>query len=139
MLGRAVTAVFDRALSTVGLRAAQLNVLVAIEMRGGARATEICRSLRMDKSTLSRNLSRLNRAGWVAGGAAPGRQLRLTAEGRRTIRRAQAAWAEAQAQAAGRLGEDGLQALELVVLRLRSLGVDGSARVRRTARSSKKS
>ena len=101
-LNRAVTALYDEALRPHGLRVGQLNLLVAVARAGTARPGDLCRILRMDKSTLSRDVEVLRRNGWLevdesAGGRA--RPLRLTAAGQGLLETVLPAWGEAQAKA----------------------------------------
>lgn len=115
MLNRVVTNVYDEALRPLRLKVSQLNILVAAEQFGLARPAEICHSLQMDASTLSRNIDRLRARGWVEtvadredGRAHP---FRVTGEGRALIQRAVPAWERAQQQAAELLGPDGVSLL----------------------------
>src|SRR3954470_9500519 len=83
-LNRAVTALYDDALRPHGLRVGQLNLLVAVARMGSARPGALCRLLRMDKSTLSRDVEVMRRNGWLevddsAGGRA--RPLRVAPDG----------------------------------------------------------
>jgi DNA-binding MarR family transcriptional regulator len=117
-LNRAVTAVYDEALRPHGLRVGQLNLLVAIARFGTARPGDLCRLLRMEKSTLSRDVELMRRNGWLeidgsAGGRA--RPLRLTAAGQALLEAALPAWQAAQARARTLLGDDGVAALSRVV------------------------
>ena len=64
-LNRAVTALYDEALRPHGLRVGQLNLLVAVARMGTARPGDLCRILRMDKSTLSRDVEVMRRNGWL--------------------------------------------------------------------------
>ena len=64
-LNRAVTALYDEALRPHGLRVGQLNLLVAIARMGTARPGDLCRVLRMEKSTLSRDVEVMRRNGGV--------------------------------------------------------------------------
>src|SRR4051812_25422834 len=77
-LNRAVTALYDEALRPHGLRVGQLNLLVAVARMGTAKPGDLCRVLRMDKSTLSRDVEVMRRNGWLevedtGGGARPPR------------------------------------------------------------------
>src|SRR5436305_14978459 len=65
-LNRAVTALYDEALRPHGLRVGQLYLLVAVARLGTARPGDLCRTLRQDKSTLSRVVEVLLRLGWRA-------------------------------------------------------------------------
>src|SRR3954452_13487477 len=79
-LNRAVTALYDDALRPHGLRVGQLNLLVAVARLGTARPGDLCRLLRMDKSTLSRDVEVMRRNGWLAveDGSGRSRPLRIT-------------------------------------------------------------
>jgi len=101
-VSRVVSSLYDQALRPHGLRNTQLTLLVAIERWGGeATPTDLGRSLHLEKSTLSRNLSRLEERGWIARRAI-GRSvlLTLTDKGEAVVRRAFPAWQAAQAQVA---------------------------------------
>src|SRR3954468_21835287 len=83
-LDRAVSALYDEALRPHGLRVGQLNLLVAIARMGAARPGDLCRLLRMDKSTLSRDVEVMRRNGWLEVDDSPdarARPLRLSAQG----------------------------------------------------------
>jgi DNA-binding MarR family transcriptional regulator len=117
-LNRVVTALYDEALRPLGLRAGQLNLLVAVALMGTARPGDVCRRLRMDKSTLSRDVEVLRRNGWLevddsAGGRA--RPLRLTPAGRSLLESALPAWRRAQERALDLIGDDGAAALARVI------------------------
>jgi DNA-binding MarR family transcriptional regulator len=78
----------------------------------------------MDKSTLSRNVARMRRRGWLATDADDDRRthtLRLTATGTRLLREAFPLWQKAQDEAARRMGGAGVAALATLVKRLRAL------------------
>ncbi len=113
-LNRAVTALYDDALRPHGLRVGQLNLLVAVARMGTARPGDLCRMLRMDKSTLSRDVEVMRRNGWLeverpAGGRA--RPLRLSPEGQALLERVVPAWRQAQEQARTLIGDDGAEAV----------------------------
>src|SRR5947209_6217265 len=64
-LNRAVTALYDEALRPHGLRVGQLNLLVAVARMRPARPGDFCQFLRVDKSTLSRDVEIMRRNGWL--------------------------------------------------------------------------
>src|SRR3954447_24929830 len=126
-LNRAVTALYDEALRPHGLRVGQLNLLVAVARMGTARPGDLCRLLKMDKSTLSRDVEVMRRNGWLevddsAGGRA--RPLRVSPEGHALMESVVPAWRQAQEQARRLLGGDGAEALVAMARRLR--GDDGT-------------
>jgi DNA-binding MarR family transcriptional regulator len=116
-VNRAVTALYDDALRDHGLRVGQLNLLVAVARFGTARPGDLCQVLRMEKSTLSRDVEVLRRNGWLvvdesAGGRA--RPLRLTPAGQALLEAVLPAWRAAQTRAEALIGHDGIAALARV-------------------------
>jgi DNA-binding MarR family transcriptional regulator len=113
-LNRAITVVYDDALRPLGLRVGQLNLLVAVARMGTARPGDLCRILRMDKSTLSRDLEVLRRNAWLEvdeGAGGRSRRWRLAAAGQAQLEAALPAWRQAQARARALIGADGAAAL----------------------------
>jgi len=65
-LGRVITRVYDAAhCAPTESRFAQLNLLTAIVAADGARPTDLVRILDVEKSTLSRDLQRMEHLGWI--------------------------------------------------------------------------
>ncbi len=117
IVSRALDGLYDRELAVAGVTAAQLNLMRAILHRTPATAGALGEMLRMDKSTLSRNLSRLQRRRWVRvrSDAALGRRvLELTAAGEERVAKAAVPWRRAQAAAHDMLGVEGADALRLL-------------------------
>jgi len=107
ILNRVISGIYDAKLRPFGIRSSQINILVVIAARGPIGASTICRSLCLEKSTLSRDLDRLVDRGWVsiAAGAGRVRPLEITESGRRLIGSLKTAWDEAQAETRKLLGE----------------------------------
>jgi DNA-binding MarR family transcriptional regulator len=121
LLNRVVTNLYDDALRPLGLKVSQLNILVVTVKLGLAQPATVCNLLRLDTSTLSRNVDRMRAKGWlevVPGADARTQPFRLTATGRRLLERAVPAWEQAQQQAAELLGEDGVALLNQTAARL---------------------
>jgi len=91
-LERLLTRIYDDALRGHGLTGSQLGMLVAIQLSGQATATTIGRRLDLEKSTVSRNITRLVAAGLVD--ASDG--LRITTRGAAAITACHPAWRTAQ-------------------------------------------
>ena len=114
LLNRVVTNIYDEALRPVGMKASQLNILVAVAKQGLARPAEICDRLQLDTSTLSRNVERMRAKGWVEvvgdedGRAQP---FRLTAKGNKLLERAKPRWDEAQKKVKKLLGRSTVQTI----------------------------
>jgi DNA-binding MarR family transcriptional regulator len=107
VLSRVVTGIYDDALRPLGLKASQMSILVAAAKMGLARPVKVCSILRLDPSTLSRNVERMRARGWlevVEGDDARSQPFRLTAAGRRLLERAIPAWEGAQKRALRELG-----------------------------------
>jgi DNA-binding MarR family transcriptional regulator len=114
MADRVITKVYDDALRPLGLKVTQMSMLVVAEDRGLIRQSEVGAELRLDDSTLSRNLDRMRANGWlveVAGDDARVHSYRLTEAGRTLLDKAIPAWRGAQAEARRLLGDAGVQAL----------------------------
>jgi DNA-binding MarR family transcriptional regulator len=99
-LERVLTRIYDKAVREHGVTAAQLGMLVAIELAGPTTAAWVGRRLELEKSTVSRNLARLEAAGLVE--TAP--RLKVTPRGSALIRVCHPLWRKAQEQAATAIG-----------------------------------
>ncbi len=122
LLSRVVSSLYDDALRPVGLTSAQMTILTALEHSGGAQPAQLCETLKLDKSTLSRNADRMERNGWLKredGPDARSHKLRLTGKGRKRLEMAVPRWRAAQAEAEALLGRPGLESVVRVTKRLR--------------------
>lgn len=107
MLARAVSTIYDRALSEYGLMIAQVNILVFVERSRSSAPGAIGRALHLERSTVSRNLERMIAQGWLAAATDAGgrvREVRLTAKGQEKLVSCLGAWRSAQEQAASLRG-----------------------------------
>ncbi len=107
-LGRVITRIYDAALAEHEINISQLNLLAAIAVGGRARPSDLTRLLDVEKSTLSRNLKRMESLGWVRSDPAQprrGRSLRLTPAGSAMLIKMRAVWEKAQATAQAELGQ----------------------------------
>ena len=122
LLGRVVTSIYDDALRNVGLTSPQMTILVALEHTQGVQPGTLCEALKLDKSTLSRNVDRMERNGWVTklqGADARSHTLKLTEPGRKKFAEAVPYWRMAQAAAEEVLGKGGMDTLMRVSKRIR--------------------
>jgi DNA-binding MarR family transcriptional regulator len=106
-LGRVITRVYDAALAPHGITIAQLNLLTAIVAAEGARLTDLGRILDVEKSTLSRDLQRMEVLGWIRFDprqSSRGRSISLTPAGTRLLLQVRPAWEKAQETARSQLG-----------------------------------
>lgn len=105
---------YDDALRTTGLKLTQYSVLVTLAQVEDPSITDLADLLMMDRTTLTRNLQPLQKAGWVRlarGGDSRSRSVELTPAGRAVLERAGPVWREAELAVRARLGDDGGRAL----------------------------
>jgi DNA-binding MarR family transcriptional regulator len=98
---RAVTALYDAALSPMRLRITQFSVLRILERRGPLTITALAAAAALDRSTMGRNLNPLQRRRWVkllSGQDQRERVVGLTRAGRGVIRQALPHWEKVQTQ-----------------------------------------
>ena len=114
LLHRTITGIFDEALRPVGLTDAQLTILVMVANRGPVSPGAVARHLNMEKSTISRNIARMQKNGWLTvGDGRSGReqQLALNAKGQSLLVKAFPIWREAQTKAQAVLGQRGAESV----------------------------
>jgi DNA-binding MarR family transcriptional regulator len=120
-LNRMVTAIYDGALASAGLKTSQFSVLISVANRKQARPAELTKHLQMDESTLSRNVERMCARGWlrlVQDADRRSHLIELTDKGQALIRRCLPAWQKAQAEVSGRLGTDTVAELRSALRKL---------------------
>ena len=113
-LNRQVTAIYDDVLRPLGLKVSQLNVMALIAKKGSCTASEVGSILQLEKSTLSRNLDRLRKQGWIeveAGEDGRSRLLSVSSSGKRLLSRALPRWREAQRRTRKLLGNSAVDAI----------------------------
>ena len=107
-LARAVTRLYNDRLRPLGLNLTEMNLLAAIAAQGSVQPARLGRAMALEKSTLSRNSSRLVERGWVEVRDHPdgrGVLLAVTARGNEMLLRAVPAWKQAQQQAQSLVAE----------------------------------
>ena len=127
LIGRTVTGIYDDALRPVGITAGQLNLLAVVVRRGPISPGQVAGRLHIEKSTMSRNVERMKRNGWLAirsGESARSQELRITKSGRRILEEAEPLWREAQGRTREILGAGGAEAVHRLAGAIR----EGSAR-----------
>lgn len=106
---RAVTRFYDEALAPSGLKATQLTVLGAISISGSATMSALADMLSLDKTTLTRNIKLLEKAGLILAASGDDRRERivsLSEAGDTALQRALPLWREAQRRLAEHVGHD---------------------------------
>ena len=114
---RQMTQAYDQTLAPSNLKTTQFSLLAVLAGAGeGVAISALAEKLGMDRTTLTRNLAVVERAGFVS--LKPGEDPRtklvnLTAQGRKAFEDAAPLWREAQAAAMERLGDDWGKFLEM--------------------------
>lgn len=96
---RQVAQHYDAQMSKVGLKTTQYSLLSYVDKMGPIRPGDLAASIKMDASTLTRNLKPLIDAGWVtvsSGSDARSRLVRITEVGRAKRSEAKRQWHVAQ-------------------------------------------
>jgi DNA-binding MarR family transcriptional regulator len=107
-LSRAVTRHYDAHVARTGLKNTQYSLLAHVVLLGPIQPVELARRMKLDASTLTRNLQPLLSHGWVVMG--PGvdgrsRTIVATEAGRAKRAEGQRAWKQAQLALNARLGD----------------------------------
>jgi DNA-binding MarR family transcriptional regulator len=127
---RAVTALYDQTLAPTGLRATQVTLLVALEKTGPIPFTRLAGLLGMDRTTLTRNLEPLRRAGLLSLRPGEDRRVRLAAiteKGRKALGEAIPLWQQAQRRITEGLGQGRWDAVRRDIQQLSGLAGDSLA------------
>ena len=120
-LARITTQLYDEALAGSGLKVTQYSLLCAVEREQPLAISALAEELDLDRTTMARNLTPLERDGLIV--LRPGDDKRvtlvtLTARGAAAIARARPAWERAQARIAARIGPERLATLRELALEL---------------------
>ena len=105
---RAVTLLYDNAFKSSGLLSTQLDVLHVIYKSESIRISLLAKELGMDRTTLTRNLSVLERQGYInisAGKDTRTRIVTITSKGRTAVAKAIPLWNEVQRKVRQQMGE----------------------------------
>ena len=109
---------YDAEMAQAGLKTTQYSMLSHIEKLGPVRPVDLAASIKMDTSTLTRNLKPLVDAGWVIvspGVDARSRLVSLTEEGRAKRAEAKRQWRKAQDRLNDLLGQGDVAALHAMI------------------------
>ncbi len=106
---RAVTLLYDKAFESSGLLSTQLGVLHIIYNSASITISQLARELGMDRTTLTRNLSVLERQGLIkisSGKDHRTRVVTITSKGRSSVAKAIPLWNEVQRNVRQQMGEN---------------------------------
>lgn len=115
---RRVTQHYDSEMSKVGLKTTQYSLLSYVEKLGPIRPIDLASSIKMEPSTLTRNLKPLADAGWInilAGTDARSRLVAITASGSAKRAQAKRKWRKAQDGINELLGLDTVATLHALI------------------------
>ena len=115
---RRVAQHYDAELALVGLKTTQYSLLSYALKLGPTRPADLAAALKMDASTLTRNLKPLIAAGWLRlepGTDGRSRSVVLTPEGRAKREEAKQRWKTAQLRLNATLGEARVAALHTLI------------------------
>jgi len=113
-VNRVITGIYDRALRPLGIKANQAGILTLLFLEGGCSPGDIGRALRMEKSTVSRNMDRMKKKGWIditQKDDQASQVIRITPEGGKVLAAAHGRWLKAQEEAVRLLGEEGVRSV----------------------------
>ncbi|MDR0842371.1 MAG: MarR family winged helix-turn-helix transcriptional regulator, partial [Acidobacteriota bacterium] len=116
-LGRIVTGLYDRALRKLDITVNQTTILVFLTLHPETSQSSIGRILQMEKSTVSRNLDRMRKKGWIE--ISPGSEwsvqaVRVTASGDRLLLSLYREWEKAQSATRELLGDEGIRSVHTI-------------------------
>ena len=118
ILNRVLTGIYDEELRSFGLKATQLNLLVAVARGGAIRRIDLGKRLHLDPSTLTRNLKIILSNGWIEevldGEDGRGAPLQVTAKGRELLHHVVPSWRKAQDRTHKLIGDPGAKLLRTV-------------------------
>jgi DNA-binding MarR family transcriptional regulator len=106
---RAVTLLYDNAFKSSGLLSTQLGVLHAICKSESIKISDLANELDMDRTTLTRNLSILERQGFIKISTGKDHRTRIvtaTTKGRTAVTKALPLWNEIQRNVRQEMGEN---------------------------------
>ena len=117
-LMRRVSQHYDAEMGRIGLKTTQYSLLSYIVKLGPVRPSDLAAAMKMEPSTLTRNLKPLVIAGWVeqvAGTDGRSRSIRITETGRDKRTEAQRRWKAAQLALNQTLGVERVVALHALI------------------------
>lgn len=108
MTAHVVTRAYNRALAPLGLEVTQFNILICLAGASSNSVTALSEALALDRTTMTRNLKRLEQAGLVGMTSGQGRAVRpaLTEAGGALLAAAVPLWEAAHGRMEAAVGEE---------------------------------
>jgi DNA-binding MarR family transcriptional regulator len=122
---RAVSRQYSAVMKHSGLQAPQFSVLSILNIAGPQSISDLASKMGLDRSSMSRNLSPMLKAGWIDIGDEGwhrAREVALTAQGKQILLDAMPAWRQAQADFMEHMGEE--DTAMLIALLRRAAGIN---------------
>jgi len=113
---RIINSIFRKHFKPFGLTNSQMSMLFILSKRGKTTQTVLSNDLCLEKSTISRNLQRLFKDGAVSRAAFP--TIEITDKGLALLESIIPHWEKAMEESKMKLGEEGLDALNIVLTTL---------------------
>jgi DNA-binding MarR family transcriptional regulator len=113
-VGRIVTSLYDRLLRKFDIKVNQASILVFLTIHSGSGPGDIGKALRMEKSTVSRNLDRMRKKGWIeieVRDEGPSQVVCVTEKGNNLLLEIHGEWRKAQESARKLLGTEGVRSV----------------------------
>ena len=120
----AITEIYDHYLAPCQLSVSQFSILKHLYGMEPVSVSELAAEIRLDRTTLVRNLKPLEQQGLIHDIAPSGkrnRQLCLTAAGREKTELAHVYWEQAQEQIEAQLGQEDTKVLQALLLKIEVL------------------
>ena len=120
-LSRVITGIYDRAMRPHGIKVNQAGILIMLSLVQKPTPGDICRNFQMEKSTVSRNIERMKKQGWIEVGKGEGglsQVLTVTPKGKKLLTDIYGRWEKAQKEVSEFLGEDGVKAIHMLTRRI---------------------
>jgi DNA-binding MarR family transcriptional regulator len=121
---QAITEVYDEFLVPSGLKISQFALLKHIKYLGPVSVSKLALEIRLDRTTLVRNLKSIEERGFIIDVATKGtrnRQLKLTDRGFEILETAEKLWLEAQNFMKEYLGKDDMNTFTVLLSKIEAL------------------
>lgn len=121
---QAITEIYDEFLEPSNLKLGQFSLLKHIDKLGPVSVSDLALSIRLDRTTLVRNLKPLEERGFVADISTEGtrnRQLKLTDKGTQAYKSAEQLWERAQSFIEEYLGKENMNTFTALLSKIEAL------------------
>ena len=119
-----ITEIYDNFLKPSGLSISQFSLLAHMKKLGMVSVSDLAFKMRLDRTTLVRNLKSIEERGFITDIALTGtrnRQLELTESGLEVLERGEVLWLEAQSFLEQSLGKDDMNTLRGLLSKIERL------------------